>query len=168
MPAGASSLGQQRREAQHPPVDSDVVNLNAAFDQELLDVAVGQAEAQVPADRQHDHVGWKAEAGEGRSCERSSAGAARSHGGSLPADGSHTADATAPVRVGCWWTGVQLERHRAYLRRRAAPAPSRSREQAANRCKRGCAGGHRCSTPRPASSAPPWNAPSICATSTLA
>ena len=58
MPAGASSLGQQRREAQHPPVDSDVVNLNAAFDQELLDVAVGQAEAQVPADREHNYIGW--------------------------------------------------------------------------------------------------------------
>ena len=30
--------------------------------QQLLDIAVGQAEAQIPADRQHDHIGWEAEA----------------------------------------------------------------------------------------------------------
>jgi hypothetical protein len=30
-----------------------------------FDVAVGQAEAQVPADRNDDHVGWEAKAGEG-------------------------------------------------------------------------------------------------------
>jgi hypothetical protein len=39
-----------------------VVDLDAAFGEQLLDVAVGQAEAQVPADRQHDHIGWEAEA----------------------------------------------------------------------------------------------------------
>jgi hypothetical protein len=43
--AGTGGVGQQRREAQHPPVDRDVVDLNAAFDQELFDVTVGQAEA---------------------------------------------------------------------------------------------------------------------------
>ena len=42
---GTGGVGQQRREAQHPPVDRDVVDLNAAFDQELFDVTVGQAEA---------------------------------------------------------------------------------------------------------------------------
>jgi hypothetical protein len=43
--AGLGGVGQQRREAQHPPVDRDVVDLNATFDQELFDVTVGQAEA---------------------------------------------------------------------------------------------------------------------------
>jgi hypothetical protein len=42
-----------------------VVDLHAALGEEFLEVAVGQAEAQVPADRQHDHIGWEAEAGEG-------------------------------------------------------------------------------------------------------
>jgi hypothetical protein len=41
-----------------------VVDLDPALSEQLLDVAVGQAEAQVPADGQNDHVGWEAEAGE--------------------------------------------------------------------------------------------------------
>ena len=41
----AGRLGQQRRESLHPPVDGHVVDLDTAFGQELLDVAVGQAEA---------------------------------------------------------------------------------------------------------------------------
>jgi hypothetical protein len=44
-----SGVGQQRREPLHPAEDGDVVNLNTAFDQQFLDVAVGQAVAQVPA-----------------------------------------------------------------------------------------------------------------------
>ena len=54
-------VGQQRREPQHPPVDGDVVDLDAALGEQFLDIAIGQAEAQVPAHRQHDHVGWEAE-----------------------------------------------------------------------------------------------------------
>jgi hypothetical protein len=42
-----------------------VVDLDPALGEELLAVAVGQAEAQVPADREHNHVGWEAEAGKG-------------------------------------------------------------------------------------------------------
>jgi hypothetical protein len=51
----------KRREPLHPPVDGDVVDLDAAFGEQLLDVAVGEAEAQVPADRQHDHIRREAE-----------------------------------------------------------------------------------------------------------
>ena len=36
-------VGEQRRESLHPPVQGDVVDLNPAFDQQLFDVAVGQA-----------------------------------------------------------------------------------------------------------------------------
>jgi hypothetical protein len=36
-----------------------VVDLDAALGQQLLDVAVGQAVAQVPADRGRDHLGWE-------------------------------------------------------------------------------------------------------------
>ena len=48
MPAWPGGLGQQRREPLHPAVDGDVVDVDAAFGEELFDVAVGQAEAQVP------------------------------------------------------------------------------------------------------------------------
>jgi hypothetical protein len=67
--AGPGGLGQQRREALDPAVDRDVVDLDAAFGQQLLDVAVGQREAQVPAHGQHDHISWEAEAGERRACD---------------------------------------------------------------------------------------------------
>jgi hypothetical protein len=63
--AWLGGTGQQQREPQHPSVDGDVVNFDAALGEQLLDVAVGQAEAQVPADRQHDDIGREAEAGEG-------------------------------------------------------------------------------------------------------
>jgi hypothetical protein len=43
-----------------------VVDLDAALGQQLLDVAVGEAEAQIPADRYDNDIGWEAEAGEGR------------------------------------------------------------------------------------------------------
>jgi hypothetical protein len=39
--AWAGGLGQQRREPLDPPVDGDVVDLNAAFGEEFFEVAVG-------------------------------------------------------------------------------------------------------------------------------
>jgi hypothetical protein len=42
-----------------------VVDLETALGEQLLDVAIGQAEAQIPADRDDDDVGREAEAGEG-------------------------------------------------------------------------------------------------------
>jgi hypothetical protein len=41
MPVRPSGVGQQRRESLHPAVDGDVVDLDAAFGEQLLDVAVG-------------------------------------------------------------------------------------------------------------------------------
>jgi hypothetical protein len=46
MAAGPGGVGQQRREALHPPVDGDVVDLDAAFGEQLLHVAVRQADAR--------------------------------------------------------------------------------------------------------------------------
>jgi hypothetical protein len=43
-----------------------MVDLDAALGEEFFDVAVGQAEAQLPADRNDDDIGWEAEAGERR------------------------------------------------------------------------------------------------------
>jgi hypothetical protein len=61
-----SNGGQDWRVAWHPPPDAvDVADLDAAFRQQLLDVAVGQSEAQVPEDSQDDDVGREAKAGEG-------------------------------------------------------------------------------------------------------
>jgi hypothetical protein len=40
MPTGPGRLGQQRRESLHPAVDGDVVDRDAAFGEQFLDVAV--------------------------------------------------------------------------------------------------------------------------------
>ncbi len=50
-------VDEQRCEALHPPVDGDVIDLDAAFGEEFLDVAVRQAVAEVPAHGQQDHLG---------------------------------------------------------------------------------------------------------------
>jgi hypothetical protein len=42
---------QQRGEPLDPPVHRDVINLDTAFEQEFFNVAIGQAEPQVPAHR---------------------------------------------------------------------------------------------------------------------
>jgi hypothetical protein len=41
-----------------------VVDLNAALGEQLLHVAVGQTEPQVPPHREHDHVRREPESGE--------------------------------------------------------------------------------------------------------
>ena len=84
VPARPGGLGQQRREAQHPPIDRHVVHLDTPLGEELLDVAVRQREAQVPAYREDDHLGREAEASEGRPCE-GGPDAASSHDTSLAA-----------------------------------------------------------------------------------
>jgi len=47
VPAGSGGLGQQRREALDPAVDGGVVDFDAAFGEQFLDVEVGEAEAEV-------------------------------------------------------------------------------------------------------------------------
>jgi hypothetical protein len=46
MAAGPGGLSEQRREPLHPPVDGDVVDSDAALGEQLLHVAVGEAEAR--------------------------------------------------------------------------------------------------------------------------
>jgi hypothetical protein len=43
-----------------------MVDLDAAFGQQLLQIAVGQAVAQIPADRDRDHLRREPEPGERR------------------------------------------------------------------------------------------------------
>jgi hypothetical protein len=85
VPAWPSGLDQQGREPLHPAVDADVIDLDAPLGEQLLDVAVGQAEAQLPADRDDDDIGWEPEAGEVRPWNQSRARTARSHAASLAA-----------------------------------------------------------------------------------
>ena len=70
MAAGPGGVGQQWREPLYPPVDRDVVDLDAAFGEELFDVAVGQAEAQIPADGEDDDVAWESGSRQRRTAQR--------------------------------------------------------------------------------------------------
>ena len=65
--SSSGRLGELRRKALNPPIHRDVIDLDAAFGEEFFDVPVGQAEAQVQADRQGDDLGREAVPGEGRS-----------------------------------------------------------------------------------------------------
>jgi hypothetical protein len=49
VPARPCGVDDQRREPLHPPVDGDVIDVDAALSQELFDIAVGQPVAEVPA-----------------------------------------------------------------------------------------------------------------------
>jgi hypothetical protein len=64
--SSSCGLGELRGEALDPPEDRDVVDLDPALGQQLLDVPVGEAEPQVPSDRQGDDFGWETVPGEGR------------------------------------------------------------------------------------------------------
>src|SRR6266540_3144944 len=97
VPTCPSRLGELGCEPVHPPVDAHVVDLDASFGQELLHVPVGEAEAQVPPDRQGDDVGREAIPGEGRGGRRSGTKVtSRSHRASLPEDAA-TRNATVPA-----------------------------------------------------------------------
>jgi hypothetical protein len=67
--AESGGVGQQRAEAPYPPVDRDVVDVDAALGQQLLHVPVGQAEPQIPAYRQHDHIRREPEPNERRTTQ---------------------------------------------------------------------------------------------------
>jgi hypothetical protein len=66
VPARPRRVDEQRREALHPPVQGDVVNIDPAPCEELLDIAIRQPEPQIPADGENDHLGWEPKAGERR------------------------------------------------------------------------------------------------------
>jgi hypothetical protein len=56
-------VGQHRGEPLHPSVDGDLIDLDAAFDQQFFHISVGEVEPAVPADRKDDHLGWETEPG---------------------------------------------------------------------------------------------------------
>ena len=61
-----SRVDQQRREALNPSVDRDVVDFDPTFGQQLLDVSIRQSVAEIPADRQQDHLRREPIANKGR------------------------------------------------------------------------------------------------------
>jgi hypothetical protein len=95
--ARPSSLGQQRCEPLHPAIDGDVVDLDTPFGEQLLDVAVGKAKAQVPVDRDDDDIGWEPEASEVRPLHRSRARTTRSHAAQSRCSTAVAANETAPT-----------------------------------------------------------------------
>jgi hypothetical protein len=64
MPGEPCRLDELRGEPLDPAVDGDVVHGDAALGEQFLDVAVGQPIAQVPADRDCDHLPREPEASE--------------------------------------------------------------------------------------------------------
>jgi hypothetical protein len=81
-------------------VPNDVIDLDAALGAQFLDIAVGQAKAQVTADGEDDHVGWEVEAGEGgpRGPEQHEGGGGFSCRQSRRWN-AVTANATAPIKA---------------------------------------------------------------------
>ena len=65
MPTGGGGLSELGGEPMNPPVHRHVIDLDAALGEELLHVPVGQAEPQVPPDRQGDDLGREAVPSEG-------------------------------------------------------------------------------------------------------
>jgi hypothetical protein len=76
--ARPGSLDELEGETLDPPVDGDVVDGDAALVEQFLDIAIGQAVPQVPADSDGDHLPREPEASEHRGRAR------RHHRTSLP------------------------------------------------------------------------------------
>ena len=72
-----------------------MVDLDTPLGEQFLDIAVGQPEAQVPAHRQHNDIGWEAEAGEGTVLREQDEGGEFSYRQSGCSD-ADAADATVP------------------------------------------------------------------------
>jgi hypothetical protein len=93
MSKRAGGVGKQWGESLHPPVHRDVVDLDAALGQQLFDVAIRKAVAEVPADRDRDHLVRESEPGERRPVDVGRAARSRR---TRPAS---SASATATVRA---------------------------------------------------------------------
>jgi hypothetical protein len=79
-----------------------MLDLDTAFEQQFLDIAVGEVVAQVPADRDDDHLGWEAEPGERRRHRQRYAAASRQpHRTILP-------DAAIGQRKGATWSSLTV------------------------------------------------------------
>ena len=98
MAARSRRVDQLRREALHPPRDRRVVDVDTAFGEEFLDIAVGEPEPQVPTHGEHDHLRRVPEPHERRARHHDrTAKSRRSHLASLVRPSR--ANATEPLRI---------------------------------------------------------------------
>jgi hypothetical protein len=65
MATGPGRVDEKRREPSDP-VQGDVIDFDPTLSEELLDVAIRQAEPQMPPHCEHDHLRWEPEAFERR------------------------------------------------------------------------------------------------------
>ena len=63
VPTRAGGIREQRHEPLHPPVHGDVVDLDPALGEQLLEIPVGRRVAQVPVERNRDHLRRELEPG---------------------------------------------------------------------------------------------------------
>jgi hypothetical protein len=56
VPIRTRRADKQRREALHSPIQGDIVNLDPTLSEELIDLPVRQADAQIPAHGEDDHL----------------------------------------------------------------------------------------------------------------
>lgn len=57
VPTWSCCIDEKRSETLHPPVDRDMVNVDASFSQEFFGVSIGKPLAELSPDRQQDHLG---------------------------------------------------------------------------------------------------------------
>jgi hypothetical protein len=70
VPTRSGRVGEERREALHPAVHGDVIDLDPTLSQEFFDVAIRQAEPQIPTHCEDNDLPREAEAGEPRARDR--------------------------------------------------------------------------------------------------
>src|SRR3954468_4132133 len=97
VPRWPGRADQQRREPLHPPVEGDVVDLDATLSEKLLKIPVRQPVAEIPAHRQQGHLGRETEPAEARRHPQSrSRPASALHRATLTAR-ERSVNATAPI-----------------------------------------------------------------------
>jgi len=102
---GSSCVDKFWCEVLYPPVNGDVINVDASFGEELLNVAVRQAVAQVPAHSQQNHIGREPVSGERSGLNT----AATIHRHTLPLE-TQSVNATVPIYVGLALIGDAVDR----------------------------------------------------------
>ena len=93
MPTRSRRVDEQWRETLNPPKQRHVIDIDAALGEELLEVAIRQTKAEIPARRQHHHLGREPEPHERRQIKRWHGTTAALHRRTL-ADGVRSVDAT--------------------------------------------------------------------------
>ena len=65
MSARPGRIGEEWREALHPPVDGDVIDLDPTLTEQFFDIAIRESIPQIPAHGEDDDLGREPKTGEG-------------------------------------------------------------------------------------------------------